>query len=198
MASTCAIVGRSSGGAQHADLHHPHRLIATLASHHLQSTIPKLYTSDSCVARAAAPEASSGVAYPCHPLPPLDASPDVVPASHSRNSSGGHRVRVARPGGLRGDGLLDVGGVAHELALGHVRAAALAQEDVGRLHVRSSLAGNCSALRRLTATTTPSSSTALYVLPDTPLANHLGGCLEETVQPQLVAALGDECAVLGP
>ena len=30
-------------------------------------------------------------------------------------------------------------------------------------------AGNCSALRRLTATTMPSSSTALYVLPDTPL-----------------------------
>jgi len=29
--------------------------------------------------------------------------------------------------------------------------------------------GNCSALRRLTATTMPSSSTALYVLPDTPL-----------------------------
>jgi hypothetical protein len=36
----------------------------------------------------------------------------------------------------RGDGLLDVGSVAHEPALGHARAAALAQEDVGRLHVR--------------------------------------------------------------
>ncbi|BAT02269.1 Os07g0574150, partial [Oryza sativa Japonica Group] len=34
------------------------------------------------------------------------------------------------------DGLLDVGGVAHDPALGDARRAVLVQEDVGRLHVR--------------------------------------------------------------
>ncbi|KAG2637897.1 hypothetical protein PVAP13_2NG552006 [Panicum virgatum] len=74
--------------------------------------------------------------------------PAPAPALRTRASRArrGRRRRRARrpaqeqvrrePGGLREDGLLDVGGVAHEPALGHARAAALIQEDVGRLHVR--------------------------------------------------------------